>query len=52
MGRQAAKQYLDGQKALAPSGATVVGQQFDGDPIPLGRVPQGLLDVLPVRVHT
>ena len=40
-----------GAKALAPSGSAVVAQEFQGDPIPLGRVPQGLLDVLPVKVH-
>ena len=41
-----------GEKALAPSGAAVVGQEFDADPIPLGRIATGLLDVLPVKVHT
>ena len=38
-------------KALAPSGAAVVGQGFTADPIPLGRVASGLLDILPVVVH-
>lgn len=42
----------DGQKALAPSGAAVVAQEFSADPIPLGRIATGLLDVLPVKVHT
>ena len=40
-----------GAKALAPSGAAVVAQEFVGDPIALGRAAQGLLDVLPVRQH-
>lgn len=40
-----------GQKALAPSGATVVAQSFNADPIALGRAATGLLDVLPVRVQ-
>ena len=34
MGRQVAARLLDGTKALAPSGATVVAQEFQGDPIP------------------
>jgi HK97 family phage prohead protease/HK97 family phage major capsid protein len=42
----------NGQKALAPSGAAVVSQEFSADPIPLGRIATGLLDVLPVKVHT
>ncbi len=41
-----------GQKALAPSGAAVVAQQFAEDPIPLGRIATGLLDVLPVKVQS
>jgi HK97 family phage major capsid protein len=40
-----------GQKSLAPSGATVVTQGFVEDPVALGRVANGLLDVLPVEVH-
>lgn len=40
-----------GAKALAPTGATVVRQEFVGDPIALGRAATGLLDVLPVRQH-
>lgn len=40
-----------GTKALAPSGATVVGQEFKPDPIALGQVATGLLDVLPVQQH-
>ena len=40
-----------GQKALAPSGAAVVAQEFAEDPIPLGRIATGLLDVLPVKVQ-
>ena len=39
----------DGQKALAPSGATIVGQEFVRDPVALGQVAQSLLDVLPVK---
>lgn len=41
-----------GEKALAPSGAALIGQTFTEDPIPLGRVATGLLDVLPVQVQT
>jgi hypothetical protein len=40
-----------GQKALAPSGATVISQGFTEDPVALGRAASGLLDVLPVEVH-
>jgi hypothetical protein len=55
MAAAAAKAMLGdnlGTKALAPSGAAVVGQEFAPDPVPLGRVAQGLLDVLPVKQHT
>ena len=38
-------------KALAPSGATVVGLDFEADPIALGRAATSLLDVLPVIEH-
>lgn len=38
-------------KALAPSGATVVGLDFEADPIALGRVATDLLNVLPVIEH-
>jgi HK97 family phage major capsid protein len=41
-----------GQKALAPSGATVVAQGFVEDPIALGRAATNLLDVLPVTVQS
>lgn len=41
-----------GEKALAPSGAAVVPQGFTADPVALGRVATGLLDVLPTRVQT
>ena len=53
MGSKSAIQLLgpDGSKALAPSGAVVVGQEFEADPIALGRVATGLLDVLPVKQH-
>lgn len=40
-----------GQKSLALSGAAVVSQGFVEDPVALGRVANGLLDVLPVEVH-
>lgn len=40
-----------GQKALAPSGATVIAQAFTDDPVALGRAATGLLDILPVRVQ-
>ena len=39
----------DGTKALAPSGAAVVGQEFVRDPVALGQVAQSLLDVLPSK---
>ena len=42
----------DGQKALAPSGATIVGQEFVRDPVALGQVAQSLLNVLPTKQHT
>ena len=53
MGARAASKMVGeyGQKALAPSGAAVVAQQFAEDPIPLGRIATGLLDVLPVKVQ-
>jgi hypothetical protein len=53
MGASVASKMLgpDGQKTLAPSGATVVAQQFTADPIALGRIATGLLDVLPVKVQ-
>jgi len=38
-----------GVKTLAPSGAAVVDQQFMADPIALGKIATGLLDVLPVQ---
>ncbi len=40
-----------GEKALAPSGAAVVAQGFTADPVALGRVATGLLDVLPTQVQ-
>ncbi|MDO3636006.1 HK97 family phage prohead protease [Mycolicibacterium arseniciresistens] len=54
MGAAVATKMLgeNGTKALAPSGATVVGQEFEADPIALGRVATGLLDVLPVKQHS
>ena len=41
----------DGKKALAPSGATVVGQEFRPDPVALGQPALSLLDVVPVVQH-
>ena len=54
LGTKVATQMLgpDGTKALAPSGATVVGQEFVRDPVALGQVAQSLLDVLPTKQHT
>lgn len=40
-----------GTKALAPSGATVVDQEFNSDPIVLGRPANSLLSVLPIVRH-
>lgn len=37
-----------GAKTLAPSGAAVVDQFFQADPVALGRAATGLLDILPV----
>ena len=51
-GQIAARMMSDGTKALAPSGATVVGQEFTADPVALGQVATGLLDVLPTKQHT
>lgn len=39
-------------KALAPSGATVVSQEFQPDPVALGKPATSLLDLLPVVTHT
>ncbi|MEI7439977.1 MAG: phage major capsid protein, partial [Thermoleophilia bacterium] len=55
MGSGIANRMLSGDlgaKALAPSGAALVGQAFTQDPVALGRVATGLLDVLPVQVQT
>lgn len=41
-----------GTKALAPSGATVVNQEFKPDPVALGKPALSLLDLLPVVQHT
>ena len=40
-----------GTKALAPSGATVMAQQFDTDPIVLGQPATNVVDVFPVTVQ-
>ena len=41
----------DHQKALGPSGAAVVGQEFKPDPVALGQPALSLLDVIPVVQH-
>ena len=51
-GHQVAATMLpDGVKALAPSGAAVVGQEFKPDPVALGQPALSLLDVIPVTAH-
>jgi HK97 family phage major capsid protein len=42
----------EGTKALAPSGATVVAQEFRPDPVALGQPAVGMLDLLPVITHS
>ncbi len=42
----------DGVKALAPSGAAVVGQEFTADPVALGKPALSLLEVIPVVQHS
>src|SRR4029077_10434883 len=37
-----------GQKALSPSGAAVVSQEFTADPVALGQPALSMLDVIPV----
>ena len=52
MGSQvAARMMPDGVKALAPSGAAVVGQEMKPDPVALGQPALSLLDVIPVTAH-
>ena len=52
MGTKVATQMLpDGTKALAPSGAAVVGQEMKPDPVALGQPTLSLLDVTPVTPH-
>ena len=52
MGSHVAAQMLpDGSKALAPSGATVVGQEMKPDSVALGQPALSLLDVIPVVPH-
>lgn len=41
-----------GTKAIAPSGATVVGQEFKPDPVALGKPALSLLDLIPVVTHS
>lgn len=50
-GLGAAPVDLYGQKAVAPSGAAVVDQEFAPDPIALGQPALSLLSVLPVKRH-
>lgn len=40
-----------GTKAVAPSGAATVAQEFNADPIALGQPAASLLSVLPVKLH-
>jgi hypothetical protein len=40
-----------GTKAVAPSGAATVDQEFTPDPVALGQPAQSLLSVLPVKLH-
>jgi hypothetical protein len=42
---------LVSRKALATSGAAIVGQEFQPDPVALGKPALGLLDVLPTKGH-
>jgi hypothetical protein len=51
MGQQAANRILDRTKALSPSGASVVSQEFRADPISPGKPALSLLDVIPVVQH-
>src|SRR5262245_9362392 len=52
LGTQVAATMLpDGTKALAPSDAAAVAQEFQADPVALGQMAIGLLDVLPVMRH-
>src|SRR6478736_1564298 len=41
-----------GSKALSPSGIAVVSQEFQPDPVALGRPANTLLSVMPVKQHT
>ena len=40
-----------GEKAVAPSGATVIAQTFSADPVVLGQPATSLLSILPVKVQ-
>lgn len=40
-----------GTKSLAPSGSVIVGQEFNGNPIPLGQPINTLLEILDTEVH-
>ena len=42
----------DGVKALSPSGSAVVSQEFEQDPVALGKPALSLLDVIPVVTHS
>ena len=50
-GRYGRQRHPAGTKALAPSGAAVVGQEFTSDPVALGKPALSLLDILPVIPH-
>lgn len=43
---------VGGAKALAPSGAATVGQEFAPSPVALGRPANSLLSVMPVKQHS
>jgi hypothetical protein len=51
MGATMAGRILGGEKALSPSGAAVVSQEFTADPVSLGKPALSLLDVIPVIQH-
>ena len=53
MARMAADKILPpgGSKAVAPSGAAVVAQQFSADPVALGQPPTSLLSVIPATTQ-
>jgi HK97 family phage prohead protease len=42
----------NGEKAIAPSGSAITGQEFQADPVALGRPALSLLQILPVTRHS